>query len=91
MINEQSIKEAFAKIKEDIEIIKIEIEELNNKISQADSYEEITEVKKWRGLLEDGKRKVRWGGNGREREWEKKRKKERQTSAKIFYHRYLYI
>jgi len=46
MINEQSIKEAFAKIKEDIEIIKIEIEELNNKISQADSYEEITEVKK---------------------------------------------
>ena len=41
MVNEQSIKEAFAKIKEDIELIKIEIEELNNKISKIDSYEEI--------------------------------------------------
>ena len=84
MINEQAIKEAFSKIREDIEIIKNEIQELSKKINDFDSYEDLIGVKKWNVLLVDGKRKVRWDGNGREREWEKKKERERSNLLNLF-------
>ncbi len=46
MVSEQSIKEAFSKIKEDIEVIKIEMEEINKKIYELTNYEDILEVRK---------------------------------------------
>ena len=35
--------------------------------------------KQWREAQEDGRRKARWDGNGREREWEKKREREKPS------------
>ena len=46
MVSEQAIKEAFSKIREDIEIIKNEIQELSKKINDFDSYEDLIGVKK---------------------------------------------
>jgi len=83
MVSEQSIKEAFTKIKEDIELIKIEIQELNKKINDMNSYEEL-EVRRWSVPLEDGKKKARWDGNGNVKEWEKKRRREEHKLLNLF-------
>jgi predicted nucleic acid-binding Zn-ribbon protein len=46
MVNQEAIKEAFSKIKQDLELIKMEIQNLKNKINDFNSYEEIIGEKK---------------------------------------------
>ena len=84
MVNEQSVKEAFLKIKEEIELIKTEIQDLNKMIYNLSNYEDSLEVKKWNVLLVDGKRKDRWDGSGNVREWEKRREREKQILLNLF-------
>ena len=46
MVSEQSVKEAFLKIKEEIELIKTELQDLNKMVYNLSNYEDSLEVKK---------------------------------------------
>jgi len=60
MVNEIAIKEAFTKIRNDMDNLKIELQKLNQEIKKLDYIEEW----KWREVLDVGRRKARWDGNG---------------------------